>query len=477
MEPAARPPTLWQALLLILAVILMLGLGHGVLRIRIELVLVTAAVGAGLLGLHLRHSWKGMQQGIVSSLGTTAPALLIILAVGILIASWMASGTIPMIIDSGLHLVSPRWFLVTACIACSLASIVTGTSWGTIGTIGIALLAIGEGLGLPAGQVGGAIVAGAYFGDKLSPLSDSTNLAALAARVPLFDHVAHMLWTTVPAWLLGLVVYAFIGGAPSSDAASQSLHGLSMAIREHYTLHWVVLLPATITVVASLLRKPAVPSMLVSAAVAVGLAVTVQRPELYMSHAAAGWKGELIGVLGALVSGLSPATGNEMLDRIIGRGGMMSMMPSILVVFCTISFAGIAIRIGVVGVILEALGRVARTSRRLIAATISTCLLVAVTTGNGYLTVLLSGEMLAPAFRKLRLAAKNLSRITEDAGTVVVPLLPWSIAGVYIHGTLGVSAVDYGPWAIFCYTGLVVSLIYGVTGFTIAAADDGRHEE
>jgi len=205
-----KEPSLTIALIPLIVMLLLFAIGYGIYEIRAPVLLVTAAFLTGCIGLFLRFSWKEMQEGIVESIHKAMPAILIMLCVGILIGSWIASGTIPMIIFYGLKLISPKYFLVTACFVCSVTSLATGTSWGTIGTLGVAFIGIAMGLGIPLGPAAGAIVAGAYFGDKMSPFSDVANLAPVTAGSNLFDHIKHMLWSATPAWLIGLLIYFIV---------------------------------------------------------------------------------------------------------------------------------------------------------------------------------------------------------------------------------------------------------------------------
>ena len=213
-----KKPTFIQSLIPLFAIAILLGGGYGYLKLDIEVLLIAAAAVAGLIALQLGYNYKEIQDGILEAMMKGMPAMLIVIVVGALIGSWIAAGTIPMLIYYGLKIISPQYFLVTACVVCSVISLVTGTSYGTVGTVGVA-----QGLGIPLGQAGGAIVAGAYFGDKLSPFSDTTNLAPIAAQSNLFDHIKHMLWTTTPAWLLGLVVYFFLGIFSKSGGGEVSM--------------------------------------------------------------------------------------------------------------------------------------------------------------------------------------------------------------------------------------------------------------
>jgi NhaC family Na+:H+ antiporter len=434
-----------------------LGVGYGVLRLPAEVLLIAAAAVAGLIAHRLGHSYKEIENGILVSMMKGMPAMLIVIVVGALIGSWIACGTIPMLIFYGLKLISPAYFLVTACLVCSVVSVVTGTSYGTVGTLGVALIGIAQGLDIPLGQAAGAIVAGAYFGDKLSPFSDTTNLAPVAARSNLYDHIRHTLWTTTPAWLIGLGIYLVLGLLASGpDSASLDITtSITTAISTSFRFHWLLLLPPVITLFAAIRRYPVIPGMLVSSAVAVALALTLQGLDVKTAVA-------------SMASGYTSTTGHDVVDTLLTRGGMANMMHVTLIAFCAFAFGGIMQSTGMLEVLLERLVKVANTTGKIVASTVLASITTALVTGSSFLSILIPGELFAPVYRRRDLAAKNLSRTTEDSGTVVVPLVPWSIAGVFMAGTLGVATLSYLPWAIMCYLGFVFALTYGFTGFAIA---------
>ncbi|MFQ6038980.1 MAG: Na+/H+ antiporter NhaC family protein, partial [Candidatus Aminicenantales bacterium] len=263
--PGMKKAGLTVALIPLIAMGLLLGIGYGIYQIRPQVLLVGAAFITGCLGLFLRFKWYDMERGIVDSIHKAMPAILIMLCVGILIGSWIASGTIPMVIYYGLKLISPKFFLVTACFVCSITSLATGTSWGTIGTLGVAFIGIAMGLGIPLGPAAGAIVAGAYFGDKMSPFSDVTNLAPVAAGSNLFDHIKHMLWSATPAWLLGLFIYFLVGlryGAEKVE--SETMLRITQTLKENFTFNVWLLLPMVIVFTFAATKKPTIPGMLLS---------------------------------------------------------------------------------------------------------------------------------------------------------------------------------------------------------------------
>jgi NhaC family Na+:H+ antiporter len=480
-------PTILEALVPLVAVTLLLGVGYGVFDIRPEILLIAAGAVAGFMGWRLGYSYEAMQEGINHAIYKSMTPLLIITVVGAMIASWIAAGTIPMMIYYGLQLISPTIFLVTACVICSIVSILTGTSWGTVGTVGIALMGIGAGLGISPAWSGGAIVAGAYFGDKLSLFSDTTNLAPIAARSNIYDHVAHMMWTTTPAYVVGLAIYAFVGlGASGSVADDPIVTSLLAGITENFNVTgWYIpllMLPAIITIGAAVFKQPVIPGMLLSCLVAWILAVTLQPgtegrniPYPYLSDLGDNLRGDAIRSTWdilypsyAMVHGYVLNSDHTELNRLMSRGGMLSMMDTMLLVLAAFALAGIMSRTRMLEVLLSALVLFARTTGTLIATTAVSCVLTALMTGSSYLSILLPGELFRKTYADRGLAAKNLSRTTEDCGTVVVPLIPWSAAGVYMAGTLDVKVLEYAPFAFFCYLGVFVAVIYGFTGFAIA---------
>lgn len=496
-----REATLPEASLPLAAAALLLTIGYGLLGINVEILLVTSAVIAGLVGLRLGYTYKEMQDGINATLHKSLTALLIVTVVGALIAAWITCGTIPMLIYYGLKLITPQLFLVTACIVCSIVSLITGTSWGTAGTIGVALMGVAQGLGISPAVAAGAVIAGSYFGDKLSLFSDTTNLAPVAAGTNIYDHVGHMLWTTAPAYAIGLVIYLLLGLGQGGDVASETVTVLSEGLVANFNITGSValllLIPPAITLAAALKKLPVIPSMIASCAAAWILALVLQNgapvPHPYINEAreeaalaqgfgAAVGAGEFqaardrlqlatwdtVYPLWAMVRGYSSQSGITSVDSLLSRGGMLSMMDTFLIALTAFGFAGIMSCTGMLRTLLNALLKFASTTGKLVLSTASSCLIVAFCTGSSYLSILLPGELFAKAYRERNLAAKNLSRTTEDCGTVIVPLIPWSVAGAYMSGILGVPVLSYAPFAFMCYLGVFFAVIYGFTGFKIA---------
>lgn len=454
--PAPKKPGFGLALIPLLAMALLLGVGYGVYRIKAQVLLIAAAFITACLGAILKYPWKEMEAGIVESIRKALPAILIMLSVGVLVASWMASGTIPMIVYYGLKLISPKYFLVTACLVCSITSLACGTSWGTIGTVGVAFIGIAMGLGIPMSAAAGAIVAGAYFGDKMSPLSDIPNLASVTAGSNLFDHIKHMMWSGVPAWLMGLVIYFFLGlKYGGKDIEQENITIITATLKNHFNFNLFLLLPILIVFYYAFKKKPTIPGMIISSVVAAFLAVIFQ-------------KTSLVEVAQAMNSGYVAKTGVAMVDRLLSRGGLMGMMETQLVAFTAFSFGGIMQKTGMLAAILEKIMKFATRTWSLVLTTIGTTITAALITGSSYLSMIIPAELLADAYKKRGLAAKNLSRIIEESGGIIVPLIPWSMAGVYITGTLGVNTFSYLPYAFSNYLAVFILALFGFTGWTMA---------
>lgn len=449
-------PSLLISLIPLIVMGLFLGIGYGVYQLKAEVLLIGAATVTGVIAHFQGYTWKEMENGIVESVSRAMPAMLIVICVGLLIGSWIAAGTIPMLIFYGIKIITPSYFLVTACIVCSFVSIFTGTSWGTVGTLGIAFMGIAHGLGIPEGPAAGAIITGAYFGDKLSPFSDTTNLAPIAARSNLFDHIRHMLWTTAPAWIIGLFIYFIIGlKFQAADLNQGDITLLVESLENSFNFSPFLFLPPAIILFFAIKKLPTIPGMVMASLVASVLALIYQDISLPE-------------VIQSMTTGYVSETGNPSLDNLLTRGGMMSMMGVTLIAFCAFSFAGIMQTTGMLQVILDNLLKIIKSTGTLIMSTSLGCIIMAFITGSSFLSILVPGELFAPAYKEKDLAAKNLSRTTEDSGTVVVPLVPWSMAGVYMAGTLGVPTLVYARWTFMFYIGIALAWVYGFTGIGIA---------
>lgn len=461
-----KKTTFFLAVLPIIAMVLFLGIGYAVLGLSAEPLMLISAGIAACIAVYLGYTWDEIMDCIVSKLSKTMPAIFILIIVGFLVGTWMIGGTIPMMVYYGLQIINPSFLIVTAFLVSAVISICTGTSWGSAGTIGVALMGIATGLGAPLPIVAGAVVSGAYFGDKLSPLSDTTNLAPIAAGSKLYDHIAHMLWTTIPGFIICCIVYTVVG---------LNLDGLSVSTPERvtdildtiskiFTFNPLIILPVIIVLAGSILKKPTIPIMFLSSMIAIFNGVVFQKFSLAdcFTSAISGFKLSMVNVEGFDINSIVTDVGT-----LLQRGGMLSMLSTVLIAFCAYGFAGTLAVTGSLDIVLNKIMCSVKSVFGLIFATIISCLTAVFVTSNGQLSILIPGEMFKNAYIKKGLEPRNLSRTLEDAATVTEPITPWTAAGVYMATTLGVATLDYLPWAILNYTGIIFALIWAATGVGI----------
>ena len=461
-----KRPSLGWSLIPLAAMLVLLAVGYGVLGLAPEPLLILSAIIAGLVALRMGLSWEEMLLGIREKLDTAMPALLVLISIGILIGTWMIAGTIPMMIYYGLGLINAQFIVLIAFVISALVSVITGTSWGSAGTVGVALMGIATGLDAPLAATAGAIVAGAYFGDKLSPLSDTTNLAPIAAGTTLWEHIRHMLYTTIPATLVALAIYLFVGiNQASGGTDSEQISAVKDTLDGLFSFNVLLLLPMLIVLVGAVLKLPTLPTIIGSSLVAGILAAIFQKVSIESIFASTvdGFTPDMLEIGSPALENLNPDV-----VELVSQGGMASMTGVILIAFSAFAFAGIMSNSGALETIIRSLLKFVKRTGDLILSTVLSCITMAIVTGNSYLSIIVPGELFKQAYADRGLDAKNLSRTLEDSGTVLVPLVPWSSAGVYMAGVLGVSVLDYAPWAVFCYVGFAFAIFLGYTGIGIA---------
>lgn len=404
--------------------------------------------------------WEELfSQGVVPMVARATGAILILLTVGPLIAVWMASGTIPYLIYLGLEILNPRIFLVAAFLICCLSSCFTGTSWGTAATFGVALIGIAQGLGVSLPATAGAIIGGAYFGDKLSPISDTTVLAAAVAEVDVVDHIRSMLWTTVPAFVISLAVYGVVGARASGTMEMGQITAIMEAISSTFRLNFLVLLPPFVVLALAYKRMPTLPVLWIAIVISIPLGIMQ------------GF--DLPTVIKFMASGPKIITGLESIDKLLARGGLSFMTSSVVVVFFAYLFAGQLEYTGTFRTICAALKErfIGSSTGRFVLSMSLTGIMTGLGTGNSYLSEIVPGTMYKDLADEMNISRRVLSRTLEDSGTVIVPLIPWSAAGIYMSAVLGVPVVSYVPWAILCYAGFLTACFYGFTGIAIWPSD------
>lgn len=470
-ELQKKKPSLLQALIPIIFMVVALALGYGVLKIKAEPIMIASAFVAGIIALKLGYTWEEMQKAIVDKIASALPATLILWSVGLLIGALMYSGTVPMIIYYGVQMINPKFILVTAFLSSAVLSVVTGTSWGAAGTIGVAMMGIAGGLGVSLPATAGAVVSGAFFGDKLSPLSDTTNLAPMAAGSEIYEHIKHMLYTTIPAALLAMAVYLVVGFNVSGELVTPvSVQAMMDQLESMFNFNIVLILPLVLVILGSVRKWPTIPTMLGTSLITVVLGALVQGFNIVDGFTA------LISGFDITMTGFTGVPTEEVI-KLINRGGVDSVTSTTVLIFCAMGFAGIVSVSGMLDVVLDLLMSKVKSTAGIIISTVASCFTVAFVTGSSYLSILVPGELFKDVYPKKNLHPKNLSRTLEDSGTVLVPLIPWSAAGAYMAATLGVPTLEYLPWAILNYTGIIFAIIYAITGFGIAKLDKDEEKD
>ncbi|MFV0347316.1 MAG: Na+/H+ antiporter NhaC [Halodesulfovibrio sp.] len=455
MTSGERKPTLLWALLTFLLPVAVILYGTVWVGVRPPVLPLLVAVAlAGIMSLRIGYTWEELQEGMLSAVGRIQLAVAILMLVGMIIAAWMASGTIPAIIYWGLKLISPEHFLVSTFFLCAVASLATGTSFGTMGTIGVALLGVGGAMGYDPAWTVGAIVSGAYFGDKMSPVSDSTNIAATVCDTPLFNHISSMLWTTVPAMIIATVGYWILGTMHDGSAATMgNIQPILTSIEGSFSLSPIAFIPPVLMIVLAYRRLPVLPVMVICVVSALAIALV---------------EGATVAELASqLTKGYQAKTSSPELNKLLSRGGLMSIMVTILLLTSGMAFGGILEKARVLEVLLEAMLRGAKSATRLVGSTIIASYIILLGTGSQILAVVVPGRAFADAYKEADLAPEVLSRTCEDAGTLGCPLIPWSVHAFYILGVLGVSAVEFMPFAFLNIVVPFISIGCALTGFGI----------
>ena len=446
-----RMPSLPQAVWALAFVIAVIVVG---IRQKVGMTapLAMGAMAAACVSLLLGSSWRSVQQGIVQGISQSLAAVCIIILVGMLIGLWIVGGTVPTIIYYGLHLIYPEMFLPVTFVICCITSLATGTSFGTIGTVGLALMSIGLGLGVPSAMTAGAIASGAFFGDKMSPLSDTTNVAPAIAGTDLFKHIGSMLWTTVPAAVISFGLYWFIGRNYGAGQVNwETVNEIRSTLAGTFSLGVVTLIPAVLVILLSVFRLPALATLTLGICCS-GLCAAFSQ--------GLGFKA----LLAASMHGYSSATGVAMVDKILSRGGIDMMSGTLIMLIGAMAMGGLLEQSRVLSVIIEALMRHVRGALGLILSTIAACYATLGVTGNMMLAIILPGKTFKPVFDRMGIAPEVLSRTLEDAGTLGSVLVPWGIPALFLMGALSVDA-SFIPYVFLSLISPLFAILYAATGF------------
>lgn len=457
--------TFGQAIVIVLFLITALASGLQLFGADPHIPLIISAAFAALIAMKNGFSWDELLDGIVETISSAMGAIIILMIIGMVIGTWLLAGIVPSMIYYGLEILSPGIFLVATLIITSIVSLATGSSWTTAGTVGIALLGVGQGLGVPVEIVAGAVISGAYFGDKMSPLSDTTNLAPAVAGADLFDHIRHMIYTTGVSYVIALVLFAIIGMRYAGSTLDIGrINEIQMGLESAFSITPLLLLPPLLVIVMVALKIPAIP----------GLFGGVLLGGLFASiFQGAG----LTEIIGATHYGFSVETDVALVNELVAGGGMDSMMWTISLILSAMTLGGVMDKGGFLEVIVGRMVKFAKTTGSLVLTTILTEIFLNLTSGDQYLAIVLPGKMFKEEYAKRGLKPKNLSRVLEDGGTLTSPLVPWNSCGAFMWQTLGVHPFAYAPYAFLNLINPVVSVIYGYTGFTMEKFDDWEEEE
>ena len=457
-EREIKKPTIGHALISLLGLIAVMMLGIVKFGADPHIPMFIGVIIATIVSMTLGYKWSDIEGMMIDGISKAMQSMLILAIVGMMIGAWLLSGTIPTMIYYGLKLLSPKVFLVAALLICSITSLATGTSWGTMGTMGLALIGIGAGLGMPVGPTAGAVISGAYFGDKLSPLSDTTNLAPAMAGTDVFTHVKYMLKSTLLAYAIAAVffgVYGFMHVSSGTVDSSQAVVIMD-GIKNNFNVSPVLLLPPLVVILAIALKIPAIPGITMGFITALILAPLCQQGVTFSE------------MLDVSLNGFVCETELESLNDLLSSGGLLSMAFSILMVMIAMMFGGIMEGTRQMEVIIEAILKVVKGPAALIGATEFTAFFANAIMAEQYISILIPGRMFAPAYREKGIHPKSLSNALESAGTVTSCLIPWNTCGVFIATTLGIHTAQYAPWAVFNYTMPILCFVLAFFGVTVA---------
>ena len=475
-------PTLWQSLIPILVLIILLFLSAVVLfkdnssSGPNQIVLILSAMVGAIIGIRNGFTWKEIQDGMVHGVGLAMGAIFILLVVGSLIGTWIMAGIVPTMIYYGLQILNPSIFYAACCIISALVAVATGSSWTTASTVGIALVGIAGGFGLNLGIAAGAIISGAYFGDKLSPLSDTTNLAPAMVGTDLFTHIRHMLWTTVPSITIALILFTVIGFFGSASGGNlDRIEVMLGALSSSFNIGWYMLLPLVAVLVMIVKKMPAFPALLLGALLG-GIFAVIFQQDVVLAYVdnpdlSRGWA-LLQGFWMALFQNFVAQTGNADLDSLLTGGGMGSMLPTVWLIISAMMFGAVMEKTGMLQVLASRILGMAKSTGGLVISTLATSIGANIIASDQYIAIVVPGRMYRAEFENRKLAPKNLSRALEDAGTLTSPLIPWNTCGAFMAAALTVPTLTYLPFAFFNLMNPVISAIYGFTGFTIVPLEE-----
>ena len=470
---STQPISLTLALTPLLLLVILLGINvfyfeDASLDGSNQFILLIGGFLAALVGFYQKVSYEDMMEAVSNNLKSTSGSLLILLMVGALSGSWLISGIIPSMIFYGIKILNPTIFLAASVVICALISIATGSSWTTSATVGIALIGVGNAMGVPVGMTAGAIISGAYFGDKMSPLSDTTNLAPVMAGGELFSHIRYMTYTTIPSIAITLIVFIALSLGLEVNGAVETA-SLNAAIQERFFISPILFIVPVVVVLMIIKKTPPLIALLAGTLLG-GVVALIFQPSLVASITGANslnFENGYKGMLTAFTSDVSISTSNEALNDLFNSGGMAGMLGTIWLIVCAMVFGGVMEAIGALNRITQSLLSLAQSTFGLFASTVASCLAINLTASDQYLAIVVPGKMFSKAYKDRGLAPENLSRTLEDSGTVTSALIPWNTCGAYHSSVLGVPVFEYFIFAVFNYISPFVTLTFAALNIKI----------
>ena len=434
-----------------------------------QMALLFAMGIAGVIGIKNGFTWKEIEEAIKHGISISLGAVLILLAVGSLIGTWLLSGTVPTLIYYGLEILSPSFFYPASCIICGIVAMSIGSSWTTAATVGVALMGVANGMDLSPAIAAGAVVSGAYFGDKISPLSETTNLAPAVAGTDLFEHIRYMLWTTIPSFVITIILFFIIGLGQVQEDSVARIDEIQTLLAAQFNLSIFNLVPLVVLLTLAIRKMPAFPAVAIGALLG-GIWAIIFQQELIQSLASDEFKGALAGpsvVWSVLHAGVSFDTGNDQLNDLLSGGGMASMLNTVWLIMCAMAVGAVLEKVGLLKAAVSTILHGAKGAGDMVSRTIVTCIGTNLITADQYMAIVMPGRMYKEEFKKRGLHQLNLSRSLEDGGTLTSPLIPWNTCGAYMHSVLLVNPFDYIFYAFFNLINPVLAVIYAYVGIKI----------
>ncbi|MBQ7275631.1 MAG: Na+/H+ antiporter NhaC [Bacilli bacterium] len=454
-------PKVWQSVLVLGILIASIAVGILVFDADAHVPMLVGVAAAAIMALFIGYRWEEIERFMVNGISKSLQSVTILLLIGVLVGVWILAGIVPSMIYYGLAVLKPQIFFLATLIICSISSLATGSSWGTMGTMGVALLGIGYGLGMNVGITAGAIISGAYFGDKLSPLSDTTNLAPSMAGTDVMTHIKHMLPSTLVAYVISAIFFTIMGFVEyKGGAADLSQVDLYMnTIKETFYISPVLFIPPIIVITAIAFKLPAIPG------IALGVVVGAIFGLIFQPGCTLGE------VFTCGMNGYSADTAVEAINNLLTNGGIMNMTFAITLIIIAMAFGGIMEETHLLGVLVDKIKKLAKTPGGLVTMTEITCIASNVVVPDQYISIIIPGRMYAEEFRNKELSPSSLSNALESAGTVTSALVPWNTCGAYIQTNLGVSVAQYGPWAVFNWLMPLLTIAMAYLGFNVKDKD------